>query len=36
MDETLKHLPILFVDKMIKEWMFEHVKGVAQLSMLAK
>ena len=36
MDETLKYLPKLFVDKMIKECMFEHVKVVSQLSRLVK
>ena len=32
MYETLKYLPKLFVDKMIKEYMFEHVKVVSQFS----
>ena len=36
MDETLEYLPKLFVDKKIKEWMFEHVKVVAQLSRVVK
>ena len=36
MDETLKDLSKLFVDKMIKEWMFEHVKGVSKLSNVVK
>ena len=36
MDETLKYLPKLFVDKMIKEWMFEHVKVVSQFSTVVK
>ena len=36
MDKTLKFLPKLFVDKMIKECMFENVKVVAQLSGVAK
>ena len=34
--EPLKDLPKLFVDKMIKEWMFEHVKLVSQLSNFVK
>ena len=36
MDKTLKYLPKLFVDKMIKECMFEYVKVVAQLSRVVK
>ena len=31
-DETLEYLPKLFFVKIIKEWMFEHVKFVDQLS----
>ena len=30
MDESLQYLPKLFVDKMIKYWMFEYVKVVSQ------
>ena len=36
MDETFKYLYKLFVDKMIKEWMFEHVKVLSQLSIFVK
>ena len=32
MDKTLKILPKLFVDKMIKEFIFDNVKVVAHLS----
>ena len=32
MDESFQDLPKLFVDKMIKTWMFEYVKVVSQLS----
>ena len=36
MDESLKDLPKLFVDKMIKVWIFEYVKVVPQLPKLEK
>ena len=36
MDESLKDLPKLFGDKMIKYWMFEYVKVVSQLSNFLK
>ena len=36
MDETLKYLTKLFVDRMIKEWIFEHFKVVANLSIVVK
>ena len=36
MDETFKYLPRLFVDKIIKEWMFEHIKVVDHLSRVVK
>ena len=32
MDESLQDLPKLFVDKMIKTWIFEYIKVVSQLS----
>ena len=34
MDELLKDLPKLFVNKMIKECMFEHVKVVSHFSIV--
>ena len=30
-EESLQDLPKLFVDKIIKDWMFDYVKGVSQL-----
>ena len=36
MDESLKYLTKLFVDKMIKEWMFEYVKVLSQFSNVVK
>ena len=36
MDKTLKILPKLFVDKMIKECMFKYIKVVPQLSNVVK
>ena len=36
MDESLKNQPKLFADKMIKVWIFEHVKVVSQLSSFVK
>ena len=35
-DKSLKMLPGLFIDNMMKEWMFEHVKFVSQLSNILK
>ena len=32
MDESLQDFPQLFVDKMIKYWVFEYVKVVSQFS----
>ena len=34
--QSLQDLPKLFIDKMIKEWMFENVKVVSQLSNVVK
>ena len=36
MDESLKYFLKLSVDKIIKYWMFEHVKVVPQLSNVVK
>ena len=36
MDKSLKYLPKLFFDKMIKEWMFEYVKVMYQFSNVVK
>ena len=36
MDETLTFIPNLFVNKMVKECMNEHIKVVAQLSKVVK
>ena len=36
MDESLKYLPTLFVDKMINFLMFEYIKVVSQFSNVVK
>ena len=36
MDESLQDLPTLFVDKMIKYWMFKYVNVVSKLSNVVK
>ena len=36
MYKSLQDLPKLFVDKMLKDWMFEYVKFVSQSSNVVK